>query len=127
MKEEKVMSTYENIKLNNLEEIQDRAIEGLTIPQEKLRSIAAPHPERLYDANYDNMYAPDLRNRVEKERDHQAYEYALVVTEYIDQEPVRYAIYKGEHEECRRERNRFEESKRNREGYRQNGNGTPRN
>ena len=73
MKEEKVMSTYENIKLNNLEEIQDRAIEGLTIPQEKLRSIAAPHPERLYDANYDNMYAPDLRNRVEKERDHQAY------------------------------------------------------
>ena len=121
------MTTYETIKLNNLEEIQDRAIEGLTIPQEKLRSIAAPHPERLYDANYDNMYAPDLRNRVEKERDHQAYEYALVVTEYIDQEPVRYAIYKGESEECLRERNRFEESKRNREGYRQNGNGTRRN
>ena len=30
------MTTYETIKLNNLEEIQDRAIEGLTIPQEKL-------------------------------------------------------------------------------------------
>ena len=120
------MTTYEIIKLNNLEEIEDRAIKGETICQEKLRSMAAPHPARLYDANYENMYFPDSRNPAERQRDHQEYEFALVVTEYIEQEPARYVIYKGDELECRRERNRFEESKRNLEGYRQNGNGTKR-
>lgn len=120
------MSGYKVIKLNNLEEIEDRAKEGLIIPQETLRFIARPHPDRLYDANYQNMFAPASRDYNERLRDHQEYEYALVVTEYADQEPVRYAIYKGEDDECLSECNRFEESKRNPKGYRQNGNGTKR-
>ena len=125
--DEWLMSRYKIIKLNNLEEIQDRAIEGLTIPKERLRSIASPHIERLYDANYENMYVPDSRHPNERQRDHQEYEYALVVTEYIKQEPVRYAIYKGNRQECGVEFDRFEESKRRADGYRQNGNGTRRN
>ena len=111
--DEWLMSRYKIIKLNKfLEEIQDRAIEGLTIPKERLRSIASPHIERLYDANYENMYVPDSRHPNERQRDHQEYEYALVVTEYIKQEPVRYAIYKGNRQECGVEFDRFEESKR---------------
>ena len=94
--------------------------------KERLRSMAAPHIERLYDANYENIYVRDSRDYNERLRDHQEYEYALVVTEYIEQEPVRYVIYKGTREECYPEHNRFEESKRNPEGYRQNGNGTKR-
>ena len=121
----KVMSAYKKIKLNNLQEIEDRAIEGLTIPKEKLSSIASPYIERLYDANYENMHVRDSRDNNERMRDHQEYEYALVVTE-IEQEPVRYAIYKGNREQCGNEFNRFEESRSNPEGYRQNGNGTKR-
>ena len=121
------MSTYKKIKLNNLEEIEDRAIEGLTIPQKNCRSMVAPSIERLYDANYRNMSFPDLRDLTEKMRDHQKYEYALVVTEYIEHELVRYVIYKGNEEECCGEFKRFEKLKSRPEGYRQNGNGTLRN
>ena len=123
----KVMSTYKKIKLNNLEEIEDRAIEGLTIPKEKLRSIASPCIERLYDVNYENMYVRDSRDYNERMHDHQEYECALIVIEYIEQEPVQYAIYKGDRQQCGNEFNRFEGSKRKAEGYRQNGNGTRRN
>ena len=120
------MTTYKVIKLHNLEEIQDRAIKGLIIPQERLRSMPSPYAAKLYDAFLPNPFYPDSRNLTEKKCDHQEYDCALVVTECEEGEPVRYAIYKGTQEECYPGYNRFEESKRNLEGYRQNGNGTRR-
>ena len=121
-----MVTRYRVIKLSNLEKVEDRAIEGLIIPQERLLSMESQLSERLFDAYYDSMVVPDSRSLTKKMHDHQEYEYALVVTEYINKKPFHYAIYKGEREECYRERNRFEESMRNPEGYRQKGNGTKR-
>lgn len=121
------MSTYKTIILYDRKEIEDRAINGYFIPIERLRSMAAPNRVGLYNGYRDNPFAPDLRSVTEKIRDHQEYDYALVVTEYVDGRAVQYAIYKGERNECHKEVNRFEESKRNLAGYTQNGNGKRRN
>lgn len=120
------MTAYETIILINREEIEDRAIQGYSIPKERLLSMDAPKMEGLYDAYRNDLFCPDSRSLTERIPDHQKYDYALVVTEYIEGESVRYAIYKGNRQECFKERNRFEESERSPVGYRQNGNGKPR-
>ena len=125
------MDAQKTVKLNwrgEVIEVEDKADEDerLHIPQDELNLVSL-HKAQLYDACRPNLSSCDSsRHASERMRDHQEYDFALIVAGCIGGESGRYAIYKGTAEECNKEVKRFERSKYNPEGYRWNGNGTPR-
>ena len=98
------MATQKTVKLGLRGEIiEDRAVPGSVIePNWSVSSTLALHSEEPYES-------------------------ALVLEEYMGDEKVKYAIYKGTASECVCEHDKLSEMRYTlRQSYMQNGNGTPK-